>query len=146
MIVLFCRSRTVISWLIRLITWSDWSHCVVLHPDGIRTLEARWPRVAASTLPAVLADNDIVRAVRFPCAYPQTAWTWGIGEVGNDYSVLGDLGILLHRDWRRPGTWECAGFVTELLARGGSPPFRLEVLDRVSPQSLWMLPYPEVKL
>ena len=144
--LLYCRSRNPLSWLIRLITWSDWSHIVILAPDGSSAVEAAWGGVKATTLLKAILSNDIVQCVEHPCSDPDQSWLWAMAQVGQPYSYLGLMGMLVHQDWRRAGTWECSSLATEALAQGGSPPFREEVLAEITPQHLWMLPNPLVKL
>ena len=142
--VLFCRSHTLISWLIRLVTWSDWSHTILIDPDGIRTVQAVWPRVMASTLAADLEGNEVTQMVDLPCADPAAAMAWARSQVGKPYDWRSDLGIAFHRLWTDPGQWECAGLIAAAFIAGGTPLFRADALGRVTPQMLWQLPGKDV--
>ena len=137
--VAFCRSNTISSWAVRFLTWSPYSHCVLVAADGT-TVEAVWPRVKASTLSAVLADNGTVHLVDFPCADPASALDWARLQVGRPYDWRAILGFVFHRDWADPHEWFCSEFVAEAFAEGGSPLLRPGALGRVTPQDLWMLP------
>jgi len=138
--ILFCRSRTPISWLIRQFTWSDWSHCVLVAPDGVSTVEARWPRVTRSTVEAVRKDNGIVAMVDLPCPYPDTAFNWACTQVGKPYDLRAIFGFILHREWRDDSRWFCSEFVAAAFDAAASPLLRPIALNRVTPQTLWMLP------
>ena len=116
----------------------------MVDPDGLRTVQACWPRVKEATYLDAFNDNDIVKGVWFPCQDPQAAMGWARSQVGLRYDLLALLGLLLHRDWSSPRKWECARFAGVALANGGSAPLRKEDLDRATPQHLWMLPNQEV--
>lgn len=137
--ILFCRSRTVISWLIRLLTWSDWSHVVIVGPDGVNTVEADWPKVYIGTLIDARRTNDIVEEREFPCANPQAAWEWALAQAGKRYDWTALAGFLAHRDWAYPDRWFCSELAAAALQEGGSPRFREDSIDRVTPQMLWIL-------
>ena len=138
--ILFCRSNSLISWLIRLITWSSFSHVVLLDPDGIRTVEATWPRVKEWTLAGVMGDNHVVQISSLPCANPEAAMAWARSQVGKPYDLLGIFGFLLHEDMHSPNRWWCSDLVAEAFEEGGTPLFREGSLARVDPQHLWLLP------
>lgn len=137
--LLFCRSNTPISWLIRLVTWSSWSHVVVVGPDGVQTLEATWPRVTLSTVDQVRHDNGVVLAVEFPCPDPETAWAWGLTQQGKPYDLLGIIGLLFHESWANEQRWWCSDYATALLLHGGRRLFRPGALHRIDPEHLWLV-------
>ena len=135
--VLFCRSNAIGSRLIRLLTWSDWSHVALV--DGDRYVEATWPRVRESTLAEILAAHTEHQVVEIPCRDPQAALKWARAQVGLPYDLGALLGFLVHRDWTKPWRWFCSELVAEAFEEGGSPLFRANTIGRVTPQLLWML-------
>ena len=140
--ILYCRSKDPISWIIRVLTWSDWSHVVVLSTDNEKCYEARWPRVREATLAQVLANNTIVRAVNHHIISPQNAIEWCRSQVGKPYDIIALFGFILHRarNWQNPTKWFCSEFAAMAWEQGGSPFFRKDVVTRVTPQMLWMIP------
>ena len=138
--LLFCRSRSIPSWLVRLFTWSKFSHVALVSPDGTMAIEAVWPRVRLGTTNDIYMDNDTVVEIDLSCAHPEAAWAWAKEQVGKRYDLVADFGVGLHRDWRDPNEWNCSELVAETFSEGGSPLFRAEVIDRVTPQMLWELP------
>lgn len=137
--VLFCRSNAVGSWLIRLITWSEWSH-VALLVDEDTAIEATWPRVREVALEEILAHHTENLTVELPCHNPAAAIKWAREQVGKPYDAWALVGFLLHRDWTEPWEWFCSELVAQAFEEGRSPLFRPEAVFRVTPQMLWMLP------
>ena len=146
MIVLFCRSKTISSWLIRQFTWSDYSHVAILEPDGDHVIEARWPEVRMCHLADVISDNHVVTAVDIPCADPQSAILWAWNQVGKPYDLLALFAFLFHRrNWISEGKWFCSELVAVAWAHGKSPLFQPDSVTRVTPGMLWDLPHGDAK-
>jgi uncharacterized protein YycO len=137
--VLLCRSPRLGSWLIRLLTWSDWSHSGIV-VGGDQVIEATWPRVRITPLAEVLAAHPIYEVVDLPCPDPGAALHAALGQVGKPYDVKALFGFLVHRDWQEEGHWFCSELVAWCAQQGGARWFRPEALRRVVPQHLWMVP------
>ena len=138
--VIFCRSHTPSSWLVRLLTWSEWSHVVLVHHDGVHAVEAVWPRVRETTVDKVAAHNAVCELVDFPCQFPHVAYKWAQDQVGKWYDLSALFGFIIHRDMAHPGRWFCSELVAEAFHQGWSPLFREALIDRITPQDLWKLP------
>jgi len=136
--ILLCRSNSIGSWLIRALTWSSWSHVVLINGDD--AVEAVLPRVRRSTVADIRAAHSECLVVELPCADPEAAWAAALSQVGQHYDWEALLGFLVHREWASPGKWWCSELVAWSFAQGGSPLFRPEATHRVTPQDLWMLP------
>jgi uncharacterized protein YycO len=135
--ILFFRSNTLLSWLIRLLTWSEWSH-VALVMDG-QVVEAVWPRVRQ--VPMEVAQRGyVVAEVEIPCHDPATAWAWVVAQEGKPYDWSALPGFLLHRNWENENRWFCSELAAKAFQEGGTPLFRSDCVSRVTPQMLWMLP------
>jgi hypothetical protein len=139
-IVIFCRSHTVPSVAVRTATWSKYSHVVLLAPDGVTTYEAVWPRVRKADIQTVRRENGIIKLVDLPCQDPDAAIAWAASQVGKPYDLTALLGFLAHHDMASEGAWFCSEYVTMAFHHGGTDLFRLEDVDRIVPQHLWMLP------
>lgn len=133
----FCRSSSPISWGIRVVTWSPWSHVAILNGNDV--VEAVYPRVCTSTLDKLLAKYDEVQVVAMPCARPDLAWAAALSQVGKPYDVLADLGILIHHQWDHTDKWICSELAVWVIAQGGTELFRPDLQGRITPGNLWML-------
>jgi uncharacterized protein YycO len=144
--LLFTRRHHIGSWLIRMVTWSDYSHVDVLMPEG--------------DLLGALAPDGVVRqgkALRIkqaskavimdlPVADAQAAYAFLKKQVGKPYDYQGVVGIGLHRDWQEDDSWSCAELAAQAAAEGGSNPFDNEFHHRITPQSLLMLNFPKTRI
>ena len=137
--VAFCRSNTLASWLVRVFSWSEYSHVAIVSDDG-RVVEAVWPRVRELSLDDFESDNGLTKFVAFPCADPAGALAWARSQIGKPYDLLAVVGFVMHRDWTATRRWFCSEFVAMAFEEGHSPLFRDAALHRVTPQNLWELP------
>ena len=129
------------SYLIRAVTWSEWSHCELLLQDG-RLLGAAAPHgVTYDTLDNRLSIASAVAVMSFP-GDAGAAEAFATGQLGKPYDWKGVVGIGLHRDWEEDSSWWCSEFVGKALHEGGFMPYRAEAIQRLTPQHLWMLDQP----
>lgn len=139
MIELFSRSHAIGSYLIRLKTWSKWSHCALLTPDDT-VIESSWPHG--------------VREVEFSeWAKNKTAWSQKTRIVPNEdktvrflrlqinkkYDVFAVIGILFQRVWSDPSEWYCSELNESALSAGGLATFDPETTNSISPQDRWSI-------
>lgn len=135
--ILLCRSRTIGSWLIRLVTWSDWSHVAVI--DGEHAIEAVWPRVRRVPLADVMAQHTACEIVEFSCTDVDAAIRAARSQIGKPYDLTALVGLLAHRDWQEDDRWFCSELAAWSFAQAGTPLFRHDAVHRITPQHLWML-------
>lgn len=136
--LLFSRRNHPGSWLIRAVSWSEWSHVEIILPDG-RLLGAAAPQgVGLSTYEERMAIAAHAAIMYFP-GNMDAAMAWGETQLRKPYDYLGVIGLGLHRDWEEDDKWWCSEFAGEFLVQGGFAPFRPEAIRRLTPQHLWML-------
>jgi hypothetical protein len=154
MILLFARSRTLISWLIRLDTWSPWSHVAMLTPDGT-VIEARFPGLKALlaklflrrpapgvrevALADFIADNGVIQPVVFPVKDVDAGMAWARTQVGCEYDWSGLFGFIVHRLWAHTKEWWCSELATMVLEKAFTPYLDPSAVNRATPQDLWQL-------
>lgn len=131
--VIFCRSRKIGSVLIRLFTFSKWSHVALILPDG-RVLEAVYPKVRLTTVEEVISTHDAFE-IRSLDIEPEMV-EWGLRQVGKPYDIWGLFAVLMpYRKWMQDGKWFCS----ELLAAMTG---KFTEAVRVSPQVLYLVSEP----
>lgn len=140
--IVLCRSKTIGSLLIRLVTWSDWSHVAVV--DGDEVIEAVWPRVRVSTLDSLKKKHHAVVMVEFPVEREAEFIAVVRSQLGKPYDLLGVLGLGWHRNWQEEDAWWCSELPAWAAAKIGAPLFRAEAVHRIVPQHWWLLA-PEVR-
>lgn len=136
--LLFSKRKHPGSWLIRAVSWSEWSHVEIVLPDG-RLLGASAPHgVCASTLDERMDISSGVATMEFPGDF-EAGMRWAEGQMGKPYDYIGVLGLGLHRDWEEDDKWWCSEFAGKFLKEAGFAPYRSEAMKRLTPQHLFML-------
>lgn len=141
MTLLFTRRRHLGSWLIRMVTWSDYSHVDIVlgggmligatAPHGVRLsrLEDRLSKASKAVM------MDISRDLTNP------VFDFLFSQMAKPYDWLGVLGIGLHRNWQEDTRWSCAELAAKTLSVAGHNPFDDKFQHRITPQDLLMLKF-----
>lgn len=137
--LLFSTSRHPLSGIVRAGTRSRWSHVGLI--DGNSVIEATATHgVVRTRLFESLARASEFAFVELPCTDPAAAIAMAAGEIGKPYDWSGVFGIGFNRDWQEDDAWFCSELVAWAFEETLQPLLRSEVLRRVTPQHLWMLP------
>lgn len=125
--VIFSRSHTASSLLIRLMTWSRWSHCgVILNGQVIHSTASKW--VHSESLESFKRNCDSWEVAEMPgdasLALPLIGkkYDWG-GVFGHWFGAWGD-----------PERWFCSELVAYC-----SGMFRKGRSNRVTPEHIFMV-------
>lgn len=139
MILVFTRSRSIGSLVIRVATWSEWSH-VGLLTSARSVIDATLRHgVAERPLAALIDEANEHRMVALEVpADPVVAAART--QLGKGYDTSAVTGLALRRNWQDDDSWFCSELIAWAAQAAGAPLFRPESLYRVTPQHLWMLP------
>lgn len=135
--IMFCRSKTPLSWLIRKLTWSEWSHVVLI--DGDYGIEAVGTGVTYRHLATIKAGHSETQIRRIACPCPFVGIQAAFRQIGKRYDWKALAGQLFHRDWQQTDKWFCSELVAWALTQSGNPIFNAASISRVTPQMLWMV-------
>lgn len=125
------------SLLIRLATFSAWSHVGIVYPND-RVLEARFPRVRVTTLDDFKRHYPRHAVVTLPCRDDRAALDWAMAQVGKLYDLGGLLAIpFQQRDWQSDGRWFCSEIPVAAANVGGTPWFVDSERNRITPGQLF---------
>lgn len=135
--VLFASKKfSVSSWLIRIFTFSKFSHVAMRISDDL---------VIDSTL---FTGVQCIRFVDFIKKYPGceqldiplpneiNAINFAKNQVGKPYDWTAILGMVLQRKWHEEDSWFCNELWEAVAKAGGRPRFRDNV-HRITPQQSW---------
>lgn len=136
--VLFSTTNSPFSWLIRMITWSRWSHVSIVDGDTIIQAHALHG-VVRSSLAEAIDTAKRVQLVRLPASNPAAVIAAAASQIGKPYDWTALFGFLVRRDWQADDSWFCSELVAWAFDKGGSPLFRLDALHRVTPEHIAML-------
>lgn len=148
--VIFSRNThptDIFSYLVRLVTWSNWSHVGVITSNGT-VIESTYFQGGVHECP--LADFK-ARSTAWEIREFEVSSIAGIESagrslIGKPYNFLALFGLLFHiGSWKGTGSYFCSELVTHMFAKGGTPLFNIEYEARVSPQLIWMLPSSKVE-
>lgn len=138
--IIFSTNNIIGSVLIRIGTWSRYSHCDFITEKGTVIGATAFggvheydlaERIADSTHYAIYevdAERDAVEAAIRP-------------QLGKAYDWLGCMGIAMHRDWRSDDKWFCSELIAYAFEKAGTPLVNPELyLNRVTPEALLRSP------
>lgn len=142
--IIFGASQSLAGRTIRLVTWSRWSHCAVMFgntvieataDDGvcitpISAFLKRYARTAMVDVEVGDRDGAIYAAL--------------MSQVGKPYDWSGALSLFFRRrSWNDDDAWWCSELIPWAWAEAGIPMFRATRIGRITPEHIWMLPYPQ---
>lgn len=136
--ILFTTNRAPFSRLIRLATWSEFSHCDLICPDDDDLLIGSIPMKGVITHSL---DERIDRSHRWAVyevdGSAGAAWTYAAKQLGKSYDWLGILGIAMKRDWQGDDKWFCSELVAKACLEAGAPVVNTSLrVNRITPQTL----------
>lgn len=136
--ILLSRNHSISSWLIRLATWSRYSHCAIV--DGLHVIESTFwgGGVVRRPLDEFMDDHPGAELLEVPCPDDEAGLRWAREQVGKPYDWTAILGFLVRRDWQEPDSWFCAEHVEGTIKAAGRDRFRVG-LSRITPQHVWMV-------
>ena len=130
----FITSRSIVSWLIRRLTWSDYSHVEFVLPygylgaqaDGVKVRDFDYCKPTKSAICHVDCPPEVTRIVL----------DYAKKQVGKPYDFMALVGGLFHRDWKKSNCWFCSELVAACFAYAGYPLIKGPV-NRVTPGMLF---------
>lgn len=146
----FTTSKSWISNVIRLMTWSDFSHVEFLVDDET-------PRQFSHGCEGYLGslghggvllrplDYDtpqrqvLATTVDLPTEMAFAVWSFAFRQIGKPYDVGAILAMPWRQDWKQPDSWFCSEMVAAAFDAGGFPLLNdWGKLNRVTPRDLLM--------
>lgn len=139
----FVTTGDLISELIRLQTWSSWSHVEFILDDG-------------TTLGAHAKGGVLIRPIDYDKFTAEKRYSIDVGsfdvkkaimdyahsQIGKPYDFSDIMGMLARRDWRKEDHWICSELVAACFEKGGFPLLHAgQMVNRISPRDLYLSPY-----
>lgn len=138
------NKQDFISRLIRKVTWSRYSHVVLISPDGLSYIESTHG-IGVRELPIqnfLTKDNYEIAKIFHP--YPGSVWNLARHEVGKPYDEWYIWGYLFRRNWQDDSKWACCELIPSMAERCGHSLIRSSEFFKVSPQTLYMISMPQI--
>lgn len=132
--LVFGSGKSPFSWLIKLLTGSQWSHVGVLM-DGNHVIESVIGKgVVQTRYENFTSRYDNYMVVRLPVESKLAAHRRLRAELGKSYDLTALFGILFRRSWHDKDKWFCS----ELVAHA-SGMFRKTLVKRITPEAVWRI-------
>jgi uncharacterized protein YycO len=142
-IVGFCTDKSDwISTIIRTLTWSKFSHVVLINPDKTSYIESTHG-IGVREMPIeefLKKDNREIGRINHP--HPDKVWEMAKQEIGKPYDSKYIYGWLCHRNWQADDKWACCELVPAITAKTGHPVIRCSEFVKVTPEMLYMISSP----
>lgn len=135
--VLFMRTRTISSPVIRFLTWSSWSHVALVDAHGT-AYEARF-QYGCTARPVRYPLLEATRYQFGHCVVDSGIKQFLAEQIGKRYDWTAVLGLGVHRDWQDDDSWFCSELVATAFARVKAPLVNKR-FGRVTPQDCYESP------
>jgi len=132
--VIYCSNNKLGSWLIRIFTWSRFSHVVYVE-DQTHIIDSTFTHggVQRRLLADIYRDYTTIEEVNIEVPDEKAALDFARSQLGKPYDKTAILGFIFRRNWGDDSAWFCNEFIEALAKAGGRLRFR-ERLSRITPQ------------
>lgn len=135
--VMFSRSRTPGSFLIRHWQHSPYSHVAIV--DHGCVIEARFGEgVTCTPLNIAKGRTSQYEILDIPCGDKWATYAAAYSQVGKKYDWRAPIGVGLRSDWEFTDRWDCIELIAWAWAQGGRPLFRGDKHHRLKPHDLYL--------
>lgn len=135
--LIFSRSRTLSSLLIRFVCWSRWSHVSVAYEgDYIIDATFRHGGVRMRTVGELLHEASAVEWVDVDVPDEAAGMRFLADQLGRGYDWTALVGFVMRADWASVQRWFCSELAAAGIQAAGRKLLR-EELSRVTPGLLW---------
>ncbi len=129
--LIFGRNNLPFSWLIRIFTWSRWSHVGIVVNDKVIEATALHGVVMTPIADFIKRYNDHSYATMLT-ENDADAEFRALLEVGKKYDFSAIFGILFRSGWNQDDAWFCS----ELAAHAAGT-YRKDRVSRITPEMIW---------
>ena len=132
--VIFGRNNLPFSWLIRIVTWSRWSHCGIVINDKV--FEARvFEGVVITPLQEFIDRYNKHEIASVPVADNVPAALDRLSScIGLPYDYLAAFGVLFRTGWNNVKAKDCSELVATVCGM-----FRTERVSRITPEDIYRI-------
>jgi len=123
--------------LVKLFTWSKWSHVVLLTDENTGIEATVLNGVQEVSFEYILNDSKELFIVEYEVVDSKAIIEAARSQIGKKYDFTALIGILFHHDWADEDKWFCSELVAFSFMKGGSPLFRKDSVNRITPEDLW---------
>lgn len=141
--LVFSRSPSIYSRIVRVATWSDYSHVDVAMPDGTFIGAEIGRGVTRFGQDALLRNCTHLNYVEAKGVNEAAVYEFLLQQIGKPYDITAIFGMVMRRDWQEDDSWFCSELASAALLAGGLSVMRKRA-NRITPQNLFESPSLEV--
>lgn len=139
--MMFTNSNKIGSFMIRWVTWSDYSHTALLIDDNT-IAHADFSGVHVEPIQALKDRSKNWMIVEYEYDRVDEVIKACLEQVGKPYDYTGVLGILFRDvNLQDDSKWWCSEYPAGGCNKAGKPMFQEEYMSRITPQNWLMLPH-----
>lgn len=138
--VIFSKSYLPFSVLIRMFTFSKWSHVGIV--DGTRVIESTGKHgVSEGSLFSFIDRNHAYATRKFTVTKEQKQIILDTmrSQIGKKYDFRAIFGMPFKRDWQEDDCWFCSELIAYAFDKAGVPLVSKNAVHRVTPEDIWKL-------
>lgn len=138
--IAFSYDKTsIVSWIIRLLTWSRYSHVAIIDPKTTWVVEADHVDGVKYNLLSKFFKTSTPEIRKLACKAPDLAVKFAKSQLGRPYDLGFIFGWLFRRDWQDNTKWACSELVAWAVERAGTFIFSEDRMNRITPEHLYMI-------
>ena len=134
--IIYCTSSGFISALIRLFTFSKWSH-VAIEYNGVVIDSTSTDGVAESSYKEFAAIHRSIHIEELTGVNEEVVWRFLKSQVGKEYDFRAIFALPFRKNWQSNDAWFCSELVAKALMKGGKK-INLKS-SRITPRDLWLI-------
>lgn len=137
--LIFTRKNTIGSWLIRIFTWSKWSHVGFICRDRTVIEAVGFHGVRRVSMAESVKGATKYAIVDFKNIDSIPIENILVTKLGNKYDYLGAIGMGLHKKWENKNKWVCSELINWGFNENKTPLFRADEEFKITQQNIWVL-------
>lgn len=134
--LIFARKHAIGSYIIRLFTFSSWSHVGLVFSDEM-VIDATFAKgVRLIPLTEFMSEYTDIDVWFVKTPDEASARKFAELQLGKKYDLSAIFGLIFQRNWQQDDKWFCSELVEAVLKAGGLVRFR-DSPHRITPQQSW---------
>lgn len=135
--IIYCSKPSLVSWLIRIFTWSRFSHTAIVE-DDVYIIDSTMTHggVQRRRLAEIIEEYPTLVIVDVAVEDETKALEFARSQLGKPYDWTAIVGFIMRRDWADESDWFCSELAEASITAGGRVRFR-ESLSRITPEISW---------
>ena len=133
------NNKSIISWLVKVFTWSKYSHVALVDPKTTWAIEADNTHGVQYRLLSSFFKFSPPEIRRIRHKNPEGVIAAAKSQIGKRYDYGFVFGWFFRRKWQDQEKWACSELIAWAAEKAGQPIFVHERMNRIVPEHLFMV-------